>query len=127
MYTYADRPQLSALGATNTIGNYASGSEPWSNAAALYPGANFTALQGRTFATWTFISTWVKMRAAYDIQNRAAYELAAVTLLAANMHFGLEWLWFGTMTRTTFLQSAGIDIPSLTWMTLAWMKGWYFN
>ncbi|KAK5169408.1 large subunit of alpha-aminoadipate reductase [Saxophila tyrrhenica] len=119
---------LTSLAVLNTVGNYASGHEPWSNASQLYPNGMFTAMQGRTFGTWTAITAAVRIRAAYDIKNKALYELAMFTLLATIVHFGLEWLWFETMLMTTFLQWAGvIDIFSFGWMVVGWSRGWYFT
>lgn len=119
---------MSFLGALNTCINYASGNEPSSSAAQLYPNAVFTALQGRTFGTWTSISAAVRLQAAYDIKNKGVYELALFTLLAAVAHFCLEWLWFGTMTTKTFMQTGGVvDVLSLAWMALGWSGGWYFS
>lgn len=66
------------------------------NAASIDKGAQVTNLSARTFGTWTFLASIVRLYAAYNVNNRAVYELAQFTFLIAGLHFGSEWLVFKT-------------------------------
>ncbi|RDW90835.1 Erg28 family protein [Aspergillus mulundensis] len=50
----------------------------------------------RIFGTWTFLSSVIRLSAAYNITNPAVYDLAAWTFGIALVHFVLEWLVYGS-------------------------------
>ena len=55
-----------------------------------------TSLSSRTFGTWTLLSAIVRVYAAYNIANRAVYDICAWSYVIAGAHFVSEWLVFGT-------------------------------
>jgi hypothetical protein len=55
-----------------------------------------TALSSRTFGTWTSLASIVRIYAAYNIENRAIYEMALWTFVLAGWHFLSEWFIFKT-------------------------------
>ena len=83
-----------------------------------------TPLSARTFGTWTFLASIVRLYAAYHIENPAIYQMALWTFIIALTHFTSEWLIF----RTAKL-NAGLAAPilvasgSLCWMLTVW-KGY---
>jgi hypothetical protein len=83
-----------------------------------------TPLSGRTFGTWTFLTSIVRLYAAYNINDPSMYKLALWTYGVAWLHFMSEWWVFGT----TFwgLPLAGpvcVASGSLVWMFSCW--GYY--
>ncbi|KAF2864430.1 ergosterol 28 [Piedraia hortae CBS 480.64] len=80
-----------------------------------------TALNARTFGTWTAISSFVRLYAAYHITNKQVYELALWTFVVAWLHFIIEWWGFGTARWGKGL--AGpifVATFSLGWMLNVW-------
>ncbi|GAM88252.1 hypothetical protein ANO11243_062850 [Dothideomycetidae sp. 11243] len=83
------------------------------------PRASVTPLSARTFGTWTFISAVVRLYAAYNINDRAWYEVAMWVFGAAWAHFVSEWLVFRTAVWGKGLAGpAIISTTSLVWMFL---------
>ena len=60
-----------------------------------------TLLSSRTFGTWTLLSAIVRVYAAYNIANRAVYDICVWSYVIAGAHFFSEWLVFRT-TRYVF-------------------------
>ncbi|PSK34039.1 hypothetical protein B9Z65_8365 [Elsinoe australis] len=83
-----------------------------------------TPLSARTFGTWTAITAIVRLYAAYNVNDKAWFEIAMWTFAVAWGHFVSEWLVFGTVRLNA--GSAGplcVATGSLTWMSL--QKGYY--
>ncbi|RLV93677.1 Ergosterol biosynthetic protein 28 [Spathaspora sp. JA1] len=55
-----------------------------------------THLSARTFGTWTLITSIVRFYCAYNVTNKAVYELGQFTFLVAGWHFFSEWLIYKT-------------------------------
>ncbi|KAL0633863.1 ergosterol biosynthesis protein [Maublancomyces gigas] len=74
-------------------------------------------LSSRTFGTWTFLASVLRLYAAYNITNPVVYDLAIWSYAIAGWHFLSEWLIFGTASM-----GAGLIGPiivsslSTTWM-----------
>ncbi|CAO2652901.1 Nn.00g023120.m01.CDS01 [Neocucurbitaria sp. VM-36] len=83
-----------------------------------------TALSSRTFGTWTFLTSLVRLYAAYNITNGAFYQLAMWTYVIAWGHFVSEWFVFKT-TRWGKPLAGPLIVAntSLIWMFLQW--GYY--
>lgn len=80
-----------------------------------------TPLSARTFGTWTFITSIVRLYAAYHTSNPQIYQLAFATYAVAFGHFVSEWLIFGTARLGAGL--AGplvVSMGSLVWMWTQW-------
>jgi len=98
---------------------------------AILPGSKtplnpVTALSARTFGTWTFLSSVIRLYAAYYIDNSAVYQLALWTYVVAFGHFVSEWLYFGTARWGKGLAGpVAVSTGSLVWMYLQW--GWYVS
>ncbi|MCJ1364820.1 ergosterol biosynthesis protein [Acarospora aff. strigata] len=83
-----------------------------------------TPLSARTFGTWTFLSSIIRLYAAYNISNPVVYQLALWTYGIALVHFGSEWLVFGTARMGKGLGAAVVVAStSFCWMVGQW--GWY--
>ncbi|KAL4897940.1 ergosterol biosynthesis protein Erg28 [Aspergillus ambiguus] len=110
---------VATVSAANSIQAYRSESY----AAQLYNGKTaegrpFTnPLSSRTFGTWTFLSSVVRMYAAYNITTPVVYDMAMWTFGIALVHFVGEWLGFGTAQLKGRFVSPLITASS----TLAWM------
>ena len=80
-----------------------------------------TALGARTFGTWSFLSSIVRLYGAYHISNPQIYQLVLLTYVIVFAHFVSEW----TVFRTT-AWGAGLAGPilistgSLVWMLSCW-------
>ncbi|KAH7382581.1 ergosterol biosynthesis protein-like protein [Phaeosphaeria sp. MPI-PUGE-AT-0046c] len=80
-----------------------------------------TALSSRTFGTWTFLASVIRMYAAYNITNAAMYQLAMWAYVVAFGHFMSEWMVF--RTSRWGLPLAGpvcISTGTLVWMYTQW-------
>ncbi|EPQ26755.1 uncharacterized protein PFL1_05734 [Pseudozyma flocculosa PF-1] len=69
-------------------------------------GAQVTPLSARTFGIWNLASAMIRLYAAYDIHNKAAYDLCMGSFVIALFHFTTEVLVFKTAKL-----SAGIISP----------------
>ncbi|KAF2094284.1 ergosterol 28 [Rhizodiscina lignyota] len=78
-----------------------------------------TPLSGRTFGTWTFLTSIVRLYAAYHINERSWYDMATWTFTIAAFHFYAEWLYFKT-TRWNrgLIGPIVVASISLPWMLL---------
>jgi hypothetical protein len=124
--------QLSTVSILNTVQSYLTtsytrrtypytpkASSPGPNAPA--PPHQVTALQARTFGTWTFMASVVRFYCAYRLQDPDFYKLAMWTFAIALAHFGSEALVFGTTgLRTGAFSTFFIASGSLVWMTAVW-------
>ena len=80
-----------------------------------------TAMTTRLFGTWTLLSGIVRLYAAYNVADKAAYTLALSTFGVAGAHFGLELLIFGTMRWDKgFLFPALVAYGTPIWMLTQW-------
>jgi hypothetical protein len=87
----------------------------------LAPYSPVTPLSGRTFGTWTFLSSVIRLYAAYNVDNPVVYQLAYWTYAIAFGHFVSEWLIFGTARWSKGLAGPVIVATgTLIWMTLQW-------
>ncbi|KAI9747755.1 MAG: ergosterol biosynthesis protein [Lichina confinis] len=78
-----------------------------------------TGLSGRTFGTWTFLSSVIRLYAAYDISNPTLYQLAFATYAVAFVHFVGEWRLFKTAAWGSGLAAPiFVATGTLTWMLL---------
>ncbi|GCB18702.1 ergosterol biosynthetic protein 28 [Aspergillus awamori] len=111
--------QVSVVSAANSIQAYRSESY----AADLYNGKApdgrppTNPLSSRTFGTWTFLSSVVRMYAAYNLNNPAVYDLALWTFGIALVHFVGEWLGFGSaQLKGRFVSPLIVASSTLAWM-----------
>lgn len=75
----------------------------------------------RMFGTWTFLSCVLRLYAGYRIDVPEVYLLTLWTFIIALVHFGSEWLVFGTMRVGTGLVPVMIvPFVSIAWMVLQW-------
>ncbi|KAL9624456.1 MAG: hypothetical protein Q9160_001419 [Pyrenula sp. 1 TL-2023] len=85
------------------------------------PNPEVTRLSGRTFGTWTFLSTIVRLYAAYNIEDRRFYELALWTYIIAFAHFFSEWAIFkNARLWSPWALPASIASGTAVWMLLVW-------
>jgi len=81
-------------------------------------------LSARTFGTWTFLTSIVRLYAAYNIDNPAAYQLAIWTYAVAFAHFMSEWFYFKTTRWGAPLAGpVMVSTTGLVWMFMQW--GYY--
>jgi len=76
-----------------------------------------TPLQARTFGIWTLTASVVRLYAAYNIHNKAIYDMALLTYLFAFGHFSSEILIF----RTTKISIPVLSPVIVATTSLAWM------
>ncbi|KAF2188576.1 ergosterol biosynthesis protein-like protein [Zopfia rhizophila CBS 207.26] len=80
-----------------------------------------TPLSARTFGTWTFLSSIIRLYAAYHIDEPLIYQLALWTYGVAWAHFMSEWWVFGTTRWGKGLAGpVFVSSGSLMWMWLQW-------
>ncbi|KAF9893794.1 hypothetical protein FE257_009964 [Aspergillus nanangensis] len=76
-------------------------------------------LSSRTFGTWTFLSSVVRMYAAYHLTTPAVYDLAMWSFGIALVHFLGELVAFGSAKlKGRFVSPLIVASSSLTWMWL---------
>ncbi|KAJ8098273.1 hypothetical protein POJ06DRAFT_148066 [Lipomyces tetrasporus] len=88
--------------------------------------AQVTGLSARTFGTWTFLTSVIRLYGAYHINDPAVYDITYATYIVALMHFSSEWIIYKTAKLGKGL--AGPLIVSTT--TLVWMglqKSYYLS
>lgn len=80
-----------------------------------------TPLSARTFGTWTFITSFVRLYTAYNISNPSFYQLGFLTFVVAWGHFMSEWWIFGTTRMGAGLAGPAIvATSSIVWMVQQW-------
>ncbi|KAI0280808.1 Erg28-like protein [Russula aff. rugulosa BPL654] len=88
----------------------------YNNVPAAHP---VTPLQARTFGIWTLTASIVRLYAAYNIHNKAIYDMALLTYLFAFAHFSSEILIFRTAKISIpVLSPVVVATTSLVWMIL---------
>ena len=88
--------------------------------------SSVTPLSARTFGTWTFLSSVIRLYAAYNIENAVVYQLALWTYVIAWLHFVSEWQVYKTAQWGAGLAGpAVVATGSLIWMGAQW--GYYVN
>ncbi|KAN0132992.1 Erg28 [Lactarius tabidus] len=101
----------------NTVQNFVTLSltkRLYNNVPAAQP---VTSLQARTFAIWTLTSSAVRFYAAYNIRNKAIYDVTLLTYLFAFAHFSSEILIFRTAKISIpVLSPVIVSTVSLIWM-----------
>ncbi|KAI0300887.1 Erg28-like protein [Russula brevipes] len=86
----------------------------YNNVPATFP---VTPLHARTFGVWTLTASVVRLYAAYNIHNKAIYDMALLTYLFAFAHFSSEILIFRTAKITIpILTPVIVATTSLVWM-----------
>ncbi|KAI0264385.1 Erg28-like protein, partial [Gloeopeniophorella convolvens] len=81
------------------------------------PSQVMTPLQARTFGIWTLTASAVRLYAAYNIHNKALYDLALLTYLFAFAHFSSEILIYRTAKLSIpVLSPVVVSTTSLVWM-----------
>jgi Erg28 like protein len=76
-------------------------------------------LSARTFGTWTFTASIVRLYAAYHLDEPAWYQMALWTYLIAFGHFMSEMAVYKTARwRGPWLAPATVATSSLVWMVL---------
>jgi len=111
---------VSFISCLNSIQSYAS----LDYAKQLYAGSPQTNgispvnnLSARTFGTWTFLSSVVRIYAAYNISSPIAYDLAIWTYGIALTHFVTEWLIYGSaQLRGRFVFPLIVALSTAAWM-----------
>jgi hypothetical protein len=87
----------------------------------VYSAEAVNPLSSRTFGTWTFLSSVIRLYAAYNISDPLIYQLALWTYVIALAHFASEWLVFGTAKMGKGLVGPlCVASGSLIWMLLKW-------
>jgi len=80
-----------------------------------------TSLSGRTFGTWTFLSSIIRLYAALNIHDPLVFQLAIATYGVAWMHFVSEWVGFGTARWGRALAGpVVVSTGTLAWMLSTW-------
>lgn len=108
------REQVSVVSAVNSLQAYCSSdytSKLYTNGAVPVE-----SLSGRVFGTWTFLSSVVRMMAAYNINSPVAYDLAIWTYGIALAHFVGELVFGNASLRGRFLSPLIVASSSLAWM-----------
>ncbi|KAK4694796.1 hypothetical protein P7C71_g2840, partial [Lecanoromycetidae sp. Uapishka_2] len=106
-----------------SIGNTVQAYLTTKNTAEVYGASSnsINPLSSRIFGTWTFLSSVIRLYAAYNISNPPIYQLAMWAYAAAWAHFMSEWLVFGTARWGRALAGpAFISTGSLVWMMTQW-------
>ncbi|KAH8994980.1 hypothetical protein EDB92DRAFT_1848576 [Lactarius akahatsu] len=86
----------------------------YNNVSAAEP---VTSLQARTFGIWTLTASVVRFYAAYNIHNKAIYDITILTYLFAFAHFSSEIFIFRTATiKIPVLSPVIVSTASLIWM-----------
>ncbi|KAI9511837.1 Erg28-like protein [Russula earlei] len=86
------------------------------------PGAQpVTPLHARTLGVWTLTAAAVRFYAAYNIHNKAIYDMALLTYLFAFAHFSSEILIF----RTAKIQFPVLVPVTVATVSLVWMISQY--
>lgn len=121
----ADIPKVSIISAANSVQAYTT----TRFTSRVYSPSAVNPLSSRTFGTWTFVSSVIRMYAAYNISDPLMYQLTLWTFGIALAHFSSEWLYFGSAKLGKgLLPSMFVATGSLTWMLLQWefysMNGW---
>ncbi|KII89913.1 hypothetical protein PLICRDRAFT_53052 [Plicaturopsis crispa FD-325 SS-3] len=81
------------------------------------PTTYVTPLQARTFAIWTLTSAIVRGYAAYNIHDKAIYDITLFTYLLAFGHFSSELLIFRTANINVGIMSTfAVATTSMVWM-----------
>ncbi|RPB08024.1 ergosterol 28 [Morchella conica CCBAS932] len=81
-------------------------------------------LSSRTFGTWTFMASVLRLYAAYNITNPVVYDLAIWSYIIAGWHFLSEWLIFGTASWGAGL-AGPICVSSLSTVWMITQRGLY--
>lgn len=85
-----------------------------------------SALQARTFGTWTLLAAIVRLYVAYHVRERGMYELGMWTFAVAGAHFGAEWGGYGSVAWGKGLAGpVVVSLGSLGWM--GWQWGGYLG
>lgn len=80
-----------------------------------------TGLSGRTFGTWTALSSVIRLYASLNIHDPRLYELALATYGIAWLHFMSEWQFFKTAGWGKGLGGpVFVSTGSLIWMISVW-------
>ncbi|KAG2413584.1 hypothetical protein HFD88_002773 [Aspergillus terreus] len=110
---------VAAVSAANSLQAYRSESY----AAQLYNGKTADGrpvtnpLSSRTFGTWTFLSSVIRMYAAYNITTPAVYDMAMWSFGIALVHFVGEWLGFSSaQLKGRFVSPLIVASSTLAWM-----------
>jgi Erg28 like protein len=78
-------------------------------------------LSARTFGTWTFLASVVRLFAAYYISDPQIYQIAFCSYAVAFAHFLSEWLIFKTTTWGAGLVGPiFVSSGTLVWMYMQW-------
>ncbi|SCU78501.1 LADA_0A05930g1_1 [Lachancea dasiensis] len=76
-----------------------------------------TNLSARTFGTWTFISSVIRLYGALYLQEEHIYQLVCISYLVALFHFGSELIVFRTCKLGKgFMGPLIVSTTSLAWM-----------
>ncbi|KAH9068441.1 Erg28-like protein [Lactarius deliciosus] len=90
----------------------------YNNVSAAEP---VTSLQARTFGIWTLTASVVRFYAAYNIHNKAIYDITIFTYLFAFAHFSSEIFIF----RTARIQIPVLSPVIVSTVSLIWMISQY--
>jgi hypothetical protein len=99
----------------------AAGALKQQSAGSASTGSPVTPLSARTFGTWTFQSSLLRLYAAYHLDNPIVYQLCLWTYVIAFAHFASEWRVFRTTSLNVALAGPLIvSTLSLVWMWVQW-------
>jgi len=114
---------VSAISIANSIESYRN----VAYSQRIYRGSNalqaspVNGLSARTFGTWTFLSSLIRLSAAYNISNPQVYQLAFATYAIAFAHFMLEWGVYESISWCKeSIPPLVVSVTSMTWMLAQW-------
>ncbi|GAA5835134.1 hypothetical protein JCM11251_000171 [Rhodosporidiobolus azoricus] len=80
------------------------------------PAGAVNPLQARNFAVWTLLSAFIRIYAAYHIDNKPVYDLALISYILALGHFASEFLIFRSAGFVGVSSPFIVATTSLVWM-----------
>ncbi|CEP63486.1 Erg28p LALA0_S08e03576g [Lachancea lanzarotensis] len=107
---------ISVVSVFNSIQTYISGLELTRKVYERKP-QETTKLSARTFGTWTFVSSVIRLYGALYLNEEHIYQLVCISYLVALAHFGSELLVFRTCKiGKGFMGPLLVSTTSLAWM-----------
>ncbi|EDO16148.1 hypothetical protein Kpol_1070p31 [Vanderwaltozyma polyspora DSM 70294] len=107
---------ISVVSVFNSIQTYISGLELTRRVYERKP-QQTTELSARTFGTWTFVSSVIRLYGALYLNEEHVFQLTFISYIIALAHFGSEWMIFGTCKfGKGLLGPLVVASTSLTWM-----------
>ncbi|SCV01643.1 LAMI_0G12772g1_1 [Lachancea mirantina] len=107
---------ISVVSVFNSLQTYISGLELTRRVYERKP-SEVTPLSARTFGTWTFISSVIRLYGALYLNEEHVFQLVFISYIVALLHFGSELILFRTCKfGKGFLGPLVVSTTSLLWM-----------